>query len=187
VPALNARPTYLKLLPCPIDRKLPTVQVVFGENFDDEKKLVYIHGTVDTGAALTIGSLTFFAYICKLFPWIVEEIIVAKPGGYSETLLSGMVSSDSEGVTMASLPVLFKLKMSYFTADGERTYLKVACGKHVSCNFLLGAPFLKGTKAKLDYGLDVVECAGLTAPGNVFKMDYRIPKLISDSGLPSSP
>ena len=77
---------------------------------------------VDIGAALTTGQMKFWISLCRKFPWIVQEIIVAKNCGYQPLRLSGIVTNDTQGATSAELPVVLKLRMPYLLHDSTRRH-----------------------------------------------------------------
>ena len=172
------------MLPIAIDRKLPHIQLTFGRKIDDLLKCPSVYGVVDSGASITTANLTFMANLVRAFPHICAEIIVAKDSGYRPIRLSGIIAEDSDGVTTADLPVLFKLYMPYMMTNGNETYLHVACGTCVSVNFLIGITFLKGAKATLSFDSNSLNCPNFEG-GHHFPVDYRVPTLTRD--LPSSP
>jgi hypothetical protein len=128
--------------------------------------------------------MKFWVSLCRKFPWIVQEIIIAKNCGYQPLRLSGIVTNDTQGATSAELPVVLKLRMPYLLHDSTSTYLQIALGSCVSVNFLLGIPFLKNAKATLSFETNKLVCANLLG-SHSFDVSYRPPRL--DTNLPTSP
>ena len=143
-------------LPVPIDSNLPAIELPFGlANGDVFPK---IWSTVDTGAVCTCGNSLFFGTIAARFPHIIQSIVVASEAGFSPLTLAGIVSDNGSSVTTTKLPIAFTFHTSFVTYDKNLVLYTIAVGPKVAVNFLLGLPFMNGTKATINFEANVIHC-----------------------------
>ena len=115
--ALNARTMVAPILPIAIQHNMVHMHMSFRTSFNDPSKVVQVNRLVDTGAALTTGSLNFCLHFAKCFPWIRADITVANGTNYT----GNVVKSDTLGATSAKLPVLFRRCTPYRLASDSQS------------------------------------------------------------------
>ena len=163
-------------LPITIMQTLPRLRIEFGAESAYGPCLA-LWAIIDTVAALCTGKLVFFVNLCKCFPHIVDKIIVSgESTGFTPIGLSGIICPDVDKETTSLLPVLFYLKLKYKDASGKPCLLRVASGKSVAVNFLLGLPFLKKAKATVCFESDRFHCPAFDGD-DPFTTSYRTPTL----------
>eukprot|EP00984_Skeletonema_dohrnii_P006307 scaffold2258_cov84-Skeletonema_dohrnii-CCMP3373.AAC.8 len=153
-PNTNAGP-----LPVTIDPSLPCFSLRLGKSNDTPKTSVVVRTLVDTGAALSAGNLAFWLRILQEFPNIVSNIFVARGDNYTPIRLGGIVKQDEQTVT-TDLPVAFELVTPFFVGDPskpKRVKIRIACGRNVSANIILGIPFLKPLGGVIDFNDNCLE------------------------------
>jgi hypothetical protein len=123
--------------------------------------------TVDTCAALTMGSFHFFAAIAKRYRHCVEKVFT--PQDYASIVLMGIVRNKTETVT-SKLEVGFLFCLPYRTSDGNNLSFMVVTGPHVLVNMIVGLPFIKGVGMIINTVNDVAKCKYLDCLP--FPIDY---------------
>jgi hypothetical protein len=129
----------------------------------------------DTCAACNVGYLGHHLLIAEKFPELVKSLVYAEDK-YAPLTLLGIVTENKEnGVTSmkptATLPAIIEYWLPFLTKEGHRTTLKIALGKFVSVNTIIGMPMIKPAKLSLDLIDNVVESGVLdTEP---FPVIYR--------------
>jgi hypothetical protein len=95
--------------------------------------------------------------IAKAYPQLVKSITLAGDR-YSPIILSGVVSDDDDQHNYStSLPCVVEFHMPYITSAGSATSLKIACGKQVGVNALIGMSFMTAAKLVVDLNDNVIE------------------------------
>jgi hypothetical protein len=112
--------------------------------------------------------------IAMAYPQLVTSITLAADQ-YAPSLLSGVVSNEEEEHNYStSLPCGVKLHMPYMTNAGSPTSLKVACGKQVGVNALIGMSFMTTAKLVVDLSDNSIESKLLTC--DPFPIVYKRPQ-----------
>eukprot|EP00978_Attheya_sp_CCMP212_P030708 scaffold114010_cov35-Attheya_sp.AAC.1 len=126
---------------------------------------------LDTVAALSTGNADYHLKIAESYPQLAKSIIWAK-GQYSPISLSGVIEDqDTAQQFVTELPAVIKYHMPYHTADGSPLSLKIAIGKHVAINLILGLTFLQSTNKQIDLNDNVADCKLLSSePFNIILM-----------------
>ena len=146
-------------IPVKIDPALPCFSLRFGTSRDTPKTTVTVRTLADTGAALSAGNLQFWLVLLQEFPNIVNKIFVARGDMYTPIRLGGIVKQDDQPVT-TDLPVAFELITPYWIGDPskpKRVMIRIACGRDVSANLIVGMPFLKPLGGIVDLNDNVLE------------------------------
>ena len=153
----NQRP----MLPIPLSTNLPHIALGLGlPDSDFQPKTMAI---LDTAAALSTGNADYHLKIAETYPQLVKSIIWAKDQ-YSPISLSGVVKDQETAQQFVTeLPAVIEYHMPYHTADGSPTSLKIAIGKHVAVNLILGLTFLQSTNTQIDLNNNVADCKLLSS------------------------
>jgi hypothetical protein len=94
--------------------------------------------------------------IAKAYPQLVKSIALAADR-YAPILLSGVVSDEEEQHNFSTaLPCVVEFHMPYMTNAGSPTSLKIACGKQVGVNALIGMSFMTAAKLVVDLEDNVI-------------------------------
>jgi hypothetical protein len=149
------------LLPIPLTTNLPHIKLGLG--LPDSSFKPTTMAIIDTAAALTTGNSSYHLMIAEKFPMLIKSIVWEKDQ-YSPITLSGIVNeSDTNKKIQTDLPAVIEYHMPYYTADGGPTSLKVAIGKQVSVNLILGLTFLQATNTQIDLNDNVADCKLLSS------------------------
>ena len=128
-----------------------------------------IRCAVDTCAALSTGSLHFYASVAKLFPHCVVKVFA--PKDYAPIVLSGIVQTSDQAAVTTELEVGWQFHLPYKTKGGDDASFVIATGPHVSVNTILGLPFIQATGMILNFVNNVAECKYLNCPP--FTIDFQ--------------
>jgi hypothetical protein len=112
--------------------------------------------------------------IAEKFPQLVKSLVYAAEK-YAPLTSSGIVSDKEGSITemkpTATLPAVIEYWLPFLTKEGHTTTLKIALGKSVSVNAIIGMPMIRPAELSLDLVNDVVESGVLdTEP---FPVAYR--------------
>jgi hypothetical protein len=159
VVCLSASNNPKPILPITIDVNLPHVNLAIGQSFSGAQ--CNISCAYDTCAALCVGSSEFHLAIAEKLPNLVKSLIWAKDE-YTPLTLSGIVSDDDDSATSSikptsTLPAIIEYHMPYKSKEGYQTSLKIALGKGVSVNTIIGLSMIRPAKFSLDLTDDVME------------------------------
>jgi hypothetical protein len=112
--------------------------------------------------------------IAKAYPQLVKSITLAADI-YAPILLSGVVSDEEEQHNYSTaLPFVVEFHMPYMTNTGSPTSLKVACGKQVGVNALIGTSFMTAAKLVVDLDDNIIESKLLSC--DPFPIIYKRPQ-----------
>ena len=156
--------------PIPISIHSPMAHVTLQTGlFDEEKDCPGLRCVLDTGAALNTANYHFMEAVVRQFPHIVKQVYL--PDDYAAIVLSGIVTSPTDGPLTTELSVGFELHLPYHTKDGHNTSLLVAAGPDVAVNVILGLPFIKATGMIADFVDSVCEAKNLCC--SPFPIDFK--------------
>ena len=145
------------MLPISVEPNLPHIALPIGHI--DSQRSIALLVAYDTCAAINCGNLLHHLPIMEKCPKAVKSITYAKDK-FCPIVLSGIVT-DSNGDTTtkptATLPVVVEYQLPFLTKQGHKTSIKIALGKDVSVNTILGLPTIQPAKMSLDLTDDVVE------------------------------
>jgi hypothetical protein len=151
---LSAKP----LLPIQIESNLPHIMIPIGQN--PKSAIFALQSAYDTCAACNVGYLIFHLSIAEKFPQTVKSLTYCKDK-YAPLILSGIVSEKKNDAAVmkptASLPAIIEYWLPFPTMEGHRTTLKIALGKMVSVNTIIGMPMIGPAKLSLDLIDNVVD------------------------------
>jgi hypothetical protein len=123
--------------------------------------------------------------IAKAYPQLVKSVTLAGDR-YSPIILSGIISDNKDKHNYSTtLPCVVEFHMPYLTSSGSPTSLKIACGKQVGMNALIGMSFMTAAKLVLDLNDNVIESKLLTCEPFplVFKRPSKsMPNLVPITG-----
>jgi hypothetical protein len=112
--------------------------------------------------------------IAKAYPQLVKSITLAADR-YAPILLSGVVSDEEEQHNFSTaLPCVVEFHMPYMTNAGSPTSLKIACGKQVGVNALIGTSFMTAAKLVIDLEDNIIESKLLSC--DPFPIIYKRPQ-----------
>jgi hypothetical protein len=173
----------LPQLPITIHPTLPHIHIKLGSSTD--KFQPAISAIVDSGSALCTGDSEYVMGIAEAYPQLVHSITLAEDR-YSPIILSGVISnSDNPENYTTNLPCIVEFCLPYVTTSGSPTTLKIAVGKDVGVNCLIGMSFLKEAKMIIDLNDDVVQSGLLdTDPFPIIhkRPSRSMPNLIPNEG-----
>jgi hypothetical protein len=114
-----------------------------------------------TCAACNVGYPGHHLPIAEKFPELVKSLVYAEDK-YAPLTLSGIVTENKESgvISMkptATLPAIIEYWLPFLTKEGHRTTLKIALGKVVLVNTIIGMPMIKPAKLSSNLIDDVVE------------------------------
>ena len=156
--------------PIPISIHSPMAHLTLQTGlFEEEKDCPGLRCVLDTGAALNTANYHFMEAVVRQFPHIVKQIYL--PEDYAAIVLSGIVTSPTDGPLTTELSVGFELHLPYHTKDGSTTSLLVAAGPDVAVNVILGLPFIKATGMIADFVDSVCEAKNLCC--SPFPIDFK--------------
>jgi hypothetical protein len=157
----SSTPNQRPMLPIPLSTNLPHIALGLGlPDSDFQPKTMAI---LDTAAALSTGNADYHLKIAETYPQLVKSIIWAKDQ-FSPISLSGVIKDqDTAQQFVTELPAVIEYHMPYHTADGSPTSLKIAIGKHVAVNLILGLTFLQSTNTQIDLNDNVADCKLLSS------------------------
>lgn len=127
-----------------------------------------------TCAVCNVGWLPFHLIIAEKFPQLVKSLVYCADK-YAPLTLSGIVTENKDGTSnikpTATLPAVIEYWLPYKTRKGHRTTLKIALGKLVSVNTIMGMPMIGPAQLSLDLKDNVVESGVLDC--EPFPVTYR--------------
>ena len=133
-------------LPVPLDGDLPHIGLTLG--LKDCSTNPILQACVDTGAGANVGLLTYFDGILFMHPECVDQIFCVNDGNYSDIHMTGIVSEDTQGITLTEPPVAVRLKRPFRDRDDKYLGITVTLGNAVS----ISNTWLKRLGASIDYG-----------------------------------
>jgi hypothetical protein len=173
----------LPQLPITIHPTLPHIHIKLGSDTDTFQPA--ISAIVDSGSALCTGDSDYVMGIAEAYPQLVQSITLAEDR-YSPIILSGVISnSENPSNYTTNLPCIVEFRLPYLTTSGSPTTLKIAVGKDVGVNCLIGMSFLKEAKMVIDLNDDVVQSGLLdTDPFPIIhkRPTRSMPNLIPNEG-----
>jgi hypothetical protein len=177
-----AASSNLPPLPIQIYPSLPHIELQLGAPNADFQPAISV--IVDSGSCLCTANSDYIMAIAKAYPQLVKSITLAADR-YAPILLSGVVSDEKEQHNFSTaLPCVVEFHMPYMTNAGSPTSLKIACGKQVGVNALIGMSFM--TAAKLvDLEDNVIESKLLSC--DPFPIIYKRPQRLMSNLVPKSP
>jgi hypothetical protein len=168
-----AASSNLPPLPIQIYPSLPHIELQLGaaKNTDFQPAISVI---VDSGSCLCTANSDYIMAIAKAYPQRVKSITLAADR-YAPILLSGVVSDEEERHNYSTaLPCVVEFHMPYMTNAGSPTSLKVACGKQVGVNALIGMSFMTAAKLVVDLDDNIIESKLLSC--DPFPIIYKRPQ-----------
>jgi hypothetical protein len=163
--------TSKPLLPITIEGNLPHIVMPIGQS--PTTAIFSLLLAYNTCAACNVGYLGHRLPIVEKYQQLVKSLIWAADK-YSPLVLSGIVSDEEGDKTIkptATPPIIIKYWLPFQTKQGHRTSLKIALGKHVSVNTIIGMPFIQPAQLSLDLVDNVVNSGVLdTEP---FPISFR--------------
>eukprot|EP00978_Attheya_sp_CCMP212_P040623 scaffold223865_cov66-Attheya_sp.AAC.4 len=163
--------TFDQAAPYPID-----VHRVFSGNLapiykDELEKTYKAHMTIQSQNAyhqLTIpGNGHHAATIGEKSIHNTMQIVQLSNANAHGFLLFPVFQSPAEKAQfITELPAVIKYHMPYYTADGSPISLKIAIGKHVAINLILGLTFLQSSNTQMDLNDSVADCKLLFHPSH---------------------
>jgi hypothetical protein len=136
-------------------------------------------------AQATPGNSDYIMAIAKAYPQLVRSITLAGDQ-YSPIILSDVGSNnDDQHNYSTSLPCVVEFHMPYITSAGSPISLKIARGKQVGVNALIGMSFMTAAKLVVDLNDNVMESKLLTCKPFplVFKRPSKsMPNLVPITG-----
>lgn len=142
-----------QLLPINYDLNLPHLPLEVG---DSNVFTFNLNVAFDTLAVLNVGNADYHLSIAKRYPLAVKSLIWAKEE-YSPLTLSGVVGKDNNKYKPTTeLPAIIEYKLVSKTKSGSSASFKVALGKHVAVNTIIGFATIKVAKFTLDMDNEVV-------------------------------
>jgi hypothetical protein len=120
-----------------------------------------------------VGYLDFHLAVAEKLPQLVKSLVWAKDE-FSPLILSGIVSDEASEESLkptSTLPAVIEYHIPYLSREGYRTSLKIALGKGVSVNTIIGMSMIRPAKFSLDLTDNVMESGVLdTTP---FPINYK--------------
>jgi hypothetical protein len=146
------------LLPISVEANLPHIALPIGQNLETASISILVT-YYDTCAAVNVGYIGHHLPIAEKFPQVVKSLNYAAER-YTPLILSGIVTDTEEKSTVkptTTLPAIIEYWLPFRPKEGHRTTLKIALGRHVSVNTIIGMPMIKPAKLSLDLTDNVVE------------------------------
>ena len=165
------------VLPVSIDPDLPSISMRFGTS-PEASQSALVRVAVDSGAGLSAGHMGFWFNICEGYPNIVNQIFTCHEGKYVPIVLGGVVKQGDTTVT-TELPVAVELKTNYFVGDPsapKRLNVRIALGRDVTANCIIGIPLLKPLGGCIDLNDNVLQLPRLVGD-NMFPLTYARPSV----------
>lgn len=145
----NAKP----VLPINYNINLPHLALEVG---DPEIFTFNMMVAFDSLAVLNVGNADYHMAIANRYPLAVKSLIWAKEE-FSPLTLSGVVgNSSAEYKPTTELPAVIEYRLACKTKSGSSASFKVALGKHVAVNTILGFATIQAAKFSLDMDNEVV-------------------------------
>ena len=143
-------------LPIQVDSLLPHINFAVGTA--ESKNNISMPMAFDTCAVLNVGYADYHLQLAKRFPHIVKNITYAKDK-YTPLLLSGVVANDggNSPTHTTSLPIVIEYHLPYKTKFNQDASLKIALGREVAVNTIIGLATIKAAKMHLDFHDNVVD------------------------------
>jgi hypothetical protein len=155
---VNQAPGAKPLLPISIEPNLPHIVMPIGQN--KEALTFSLLLAYDTCAACNVRYLGHHLPIAEKFPQPVKSLLYTAEK-YAPLTLSGIVSDKEGSITemkpTATLPAIIEYWLPFLMKEGHRTTLKIALGKSVLVNTIIGMPMIRPAKLSLDLVDDVVK------------------------------
>ena len=164
-------------LPVSIDPDLPSISMRFGTS-PEASQSALVRVTVDSGAGLSAGHMGFWLNICEGYPNIVNQIFTCHEGKYVPIVLGGVVKQGDTTIT-TELPVAVELKTNYFVGDPtapKRLNVRIALGRDVTANCIIGIPLLKPLGGCIDLNDSVLQLPRLVGD-NMFPLTFARPSV----------
>ena len=121
---------------------------------------------VDSGAGLNLGRLQYHQSIAERFPELVDQFVLLKDSTMQEFGLGQVGEGAGPRVTAV---ISYKTP---FIIDGRKTSVAFGLSDSVTCNTIVGFPFLKKADAIPMFGSNVLILQKL---GKTLNMDYQQP------------
>lgn len=178
---LNSRVHAKPVLPINYNINLPHFALSIGNKDIFSFKLSV---AFDTLAVLNVGNADFHLAISKRYPQTVKSLVWANDA-YSPLTLSGVVSKDLKYKPITELPAVIEYYLSYNTKQDTSASFKVALGKNVAVNTIIGFATIKAAKLNLDVENDVITSSILsTGPMPVLYKPVQCTPSLDFSGFP---
>ncbi len=103
------------------------------------------------------------------YPHILKQLYL--PEDYAAIILSGIVSSPTEGPITTVLSVGFELHLPYHTKDSSSTSLLVTTSPDVAVNVILGLPFILAMGMIADFVDNVCKVKHLSC--SLFPINFK--------------
>ncbi len=113
----------------------------------------------DTCAACNVGYTGHHLPIAERYPELVKSLTFTEDK-YSPLTLSGIVQGikgEQAAKPSAILPIVIEYWMPFLTKEGHKTTLKIALGKDVSVNTIIGIPMIRPARLSYDLVDNIVE------------------------------
>jgi hypothetical protein len=144
-----------------ITQVLPHVRLPIG---DDGKATLF--AMIDSGAGLNLGRLQYHQSIAERCPELVQQFAFLKDSSMKEFGLGQVGEGPGPRVTAV---ISYKTP---FMVDGRKTSVSFGLSDSVTCNSILGFPFLKAADAIPMFGSNALILQKL---GKTLNMDYQRP------------
>ena len=150
---------------------LPHIKMPIGEKTPGTswKNNPTIRGLLDTGSGVSIGSLAYFRDIAHRYKHLVKEFGKLDPVEHEELTVGG-IDKKGQGTACSHFIIL----RTPFTDKGQEVELRIALTDGLSCNLILGMPFIVKSKLVINpwekYAFSAVFQAN-------FQLEYHPPEL----------
>lgn len=181
---MNAKMNAKPVLPISFNINLPHILLDIGDSSSLNLKLSCGY---DTLAVLNVGNADFHLRLAKRYPHLVKSLVFAKDE-YSPLTLSGVVGKGDDYKPTAALPAVIEYHLGNKTKHGDSASFKIALGKQVAVNTIIGFAMIKTGKLSLDLENDVVTSSVLAFP-EPLKVTYKpvqVTPIPDFSGFPPS-
>jgi hypothetical protein len=188
VPAYHAaNSTNKPVLEIPIDGKLPHIELALGKPDSSLEICPKVKCLYDTGACMTTGFMDFWLPLLAAHPEVVEDVETSEDGSKQHIILGGVVTGKDGDMAhhTTNLTVVVSVRLRYITINGQSLVHKIALGKHVGVNTILGKPFIDTLHCVHDSFNKVVEAKLLDS--KPFKVAEMVPQryACTKAGAPS--
>lgn len=178
---LNSKVNAKPVLPINYNINLPHFALPIGN------KEIFSFGisvAFDTLAVLNVGNADFHLALSKRYPQVVKSLVWANDA-YSPLTLSGVVGKDDNYKPTTLLPAVIEYYLSHNTKQDTSASFKVALGKNVAVNTIIGFATIKAAKLNLDVENDVITSSVLsTGPMPVVYKPVQCTPYPDFSGFP---
>eukprot|EP00956_Cyclotella_meneghiniana_P020206 scaffold35356_cov44-Cyclotella_meneghiniana.AAC.2 len=172
----NSRDNNAPPLPAAIDNRLPHITITLGELATSIETCPQVRCLYDSGACVSSGYWGFWKTILENHPECIVDLFVSDGGQYSPIVLGGIVTGDDGDMAghTCKLNIVVNLKLRYETITGQPVTHKIALGKDVGVNTILGMPFIDKFQCTYDGYNEVVEAKILDS--TPFKVTRMVPQ-----------